>query len=145
MSPKSKAFKALQKKWYDKLAEDGFEEIESIPSEEGSFLKRWDSKRFIHKRKYAVSKPLTVNFESTFTYDPLIPEACQEYYYRATHMLENYDFASVRDKNIWELYCQGLTYREIAIRVEGVTSLLVYRTVKRLREVVLRGNIKPRI
>jgi len=59
-------------------------------------LKRWDNHWFRNRGS-------VLEFESK-----------QEYYQRASHLLETYTFPSLRHKKIWRLHSEGLSLREIA-------------------------------
>lgn len=90
--PKKKTdFKALQRKWYKKLAASGFEDIEDSPHT----LKRYDSSFFQQ------------------TYDPDSYVAKERYFSLATQLLHTYKFTSARQRRVWELHCEGWSVEDI--------------------------------
>lgn len=92
---RSPEFLKIQKEWYDKLKDNGFEDTEEYNEEIGSdgisFLKR-SSKCFA--RRYN---------DSTFSRYQL---------YRS--FLVNGDFLSFLDRKIWGMYADGQSLRDIA-------------------------------
>lgn len=77
-------FKSLQAKWYKKLADEGFKDIEK---EAQSLSGRFKSKQV---------------------------EQIQDYYDKASSFLNDYDFRNLKHKRIWDLHTQGLSTRKIA-------------------------------
>ena len=112
MSNKSKAFKDLQNSWYKKLEKLGFQDIEQSDGN----LKRWHGQDFkaIHATAF---------------------EYKAEYYRAAGYFLNHYQFASKREKLIWELHSQGVSNRDIA-------KILKKKGVKRMAKDVVRMLIK---
>lgn len=92
-------FKTLQKHWYKKLKEVGFEDIEDTNSPR-EYLKTWHSTYFIHRYT-----------KETF-------EAKAEYYRMACHFLYEYDFENNLDRIIWELHSDGKSFRDISIHLK---------------------------
>lgn len=88
-------FKKLQQKWYKKLADVGFEDIESHASGPFPMLKVYHSSRF---RK--------VDSEQFF--------AKQSYFISAGQFLQTYKFSTSSHKRIWKLHCEGKTQSVIA-------------------------------
>lgn len=82
-------FKKLQKRWYDKLAASGFNDIEEHP-------------QTIHDE--------TANFNDR--------EAVEAYFRLASQYLYSTDFKSLLDKAIWFLYTEGYSLRGIAKGLE---------------------------
>lgn len=78
-------FKALEKKWYEKLRKTGFKDIENRPHE-------------LHQE--------TAKF--------LDKEAIEEYYSKVSEYLYSGDFKNYKEKAIWFLHTEGLSYREIS-------------------------------
>lgn len=87
----SKEFKDLQKKWYKKAEDSGFDDIEQ---EDGN-LKRWDS--YVFQRKY--------NKEQA--------EAKESYYRSAGKFLYDYKFEKKSQREIWRLHAEGLSFEKI--------------------------------
>lgn len=87
-------FKKLQAKWYKKLADTGFQDIEDL-SRYYEPLKTWDS--FLFKGQYT-------------------PEQFAErakYFQRCERALSLHKFKTKLEKEIWTLHTQGHTVREI--------------------------------
>lgn len=92
MSPKQ--LKQLQDKWYAKLKDSGFSDIEN--NRDGS-LKDWSSS--VHAKKTS----------STVRY------VAKETYYRwAGFFLNDHSFLTKRDRVIWTMHAEGNSIRTIA-------------------------------
>ncbi len=105
-------FKSLQKKWYNKLAKDGFVDAEEYDSPR-EMLKRWHGKDFEAK-------------------DFVTIQASQAYYSEATEMLNWFEFDCKEDKQLWELHANGSSVREIAKKLKKPKST-IHDAVLRLR------------
>lgn len=90
--------KKLQKEWYKKLEDTGFNDIEKNESSEYN-VKRPVSKRFTEKNKLFRKGTWVVK---------------QEYYDMALEFLNVYPFPRELDKVIWEYHANGLTVRDIS-------------------------------
>lgn len=90
--------KVLKKIWYKKLKDSGFQDIEDINSPR-ELLKTWHSNYFMRK------------------YTPDEFEAKASYYRRCSHFLYDYSFDSDRERLVWELHSEGLSFRDIAKRL----------------------------
>lgn len=91
----SPEFKALEREWQQKLKESGFNDAES-----GPYLKEWDSFYF-----QARHEPQSFNLH-------------HDYYYLAVHFLNEHEFSSQYEKDIWKMHANGMGYREIAKEIE---------------------------
>lgn len=122
-----KNFKALQDKWYKKLEEEGFEDIEKT---NGTLL-RVDLPDNIQK------------FYTRDVYD------LKEYYYRcATHFVHSHEFINEVEKAIWELHSDGLSIRNITKKLHSqqvfksgkktVNKRYVHETINILAKEMLR-------
>lgn len=124
---KNPEFRKLQRDWYKKLKEDGFEDIEDTNSKE-EFLKEWHSSSF------------------QLSHDPATFEAKQEYFYLATKFLSSYQFPTEVERIIWTLHAEGKSLREIAVDLQTKGHRLfkdkVHHIVKNL-EAVMRGIDSP--
>lgn len=120
MPQKKLSFKALQAKWYKKLKDTGFVDIEQ-PNDPDEMLKSWDSYRFHRSMKGQ-------QFAST-----------QEFYYQAVQWLEVYKFKSARHKKIWTKYANGDTLREIA-KIHKRSHAVIYGIIDKIRRDMLHGN-----
>lgn len=85
----------LQRKWYQKLKEEGFKDIEDTSSHK-RFLKACHSTYFQCR------------------YHPLTFELKQEYYRRATQFYYDHVFDCETEKEIWKHHAEGLSLREIS-------------------------------
>jgi hypothetical protein len=80
-----KRFQKLKKTWYDKIAKDGFTDIENI---DGSL------KTEVHPRTFAA---VMKTKQSTL-----------DYYEGATRFLNTHFFSSSENRKIWEMHCEGM-------------------------------------
>ena len=104
----SKAFKNLQAKWYRKLEDDGFEDIEATEEE----LLAYDNNRFKDPSKYS-------------GFNDFIPEQYEEkrkYFEQAQKLLAEDPFLDEIEKRIWSLHSDGKPIRSIVLvlRSEGI-------------------------
>lgn len=113
----SPAFKALQAKWYDKLATKGFEDIEERNSPR-EMLKCWHN----------------TWFQARGTPDQIAKQA--QYYQMATDMLNTYEFATKLDRKIWELHANGNSVREIA-KIVKLAKSPVHLRIQRVKAAML--------
>lgn len=125
----SEELKALQKKWYHKLKESGFEDIEDTNSKR-EYLKSWHSNYF-----YRTYTPETFSFK-------------EEYYRRASQFLFEYHFLwfegssliNFCEREIWRLHSEGQGVRQIALQLQErgwkMNKDQVNRAIKRLVEVM---------
>lgn len=118
MSKKAE-FEKLKKKWYSKLKESGFEDIE----QDEDRLKVWSSDfRLDKSTKLAESK--------------------EAYYYMAGNFLNDYKFENQVDKIIWEKHAEAMSVRDIAVLlketgVKKISYFTVWQVVNRL-EVIMK-------
>lgn len=85
-------FIQLKQFWYQKLKESGFKDIETFHG----YIKDWPSQRI----------------QRDFTIDKI--QEKQSYFRMASQLYWEHSFESALEKKIWELHCEGLSYREIA-------------------------------
>lgn len=111
---KTKKFQKLKKQWDQKLAKSGLEDIENQHAEE-PFLKTWDDQYF--RRRFTAESA----------------EARQSYYYQALQFLNNYKFASARDRKIWEMHAEGIAFRDIAdkLKIGKTTAHVIFKKLKK--------------
>lgn len=107
-----KPSKSLIAKWDKKLAESGFDDIEHRESEN---LKKHHSYWFAAR------------------YSPLAFESKRQYYDLATQYLNEGTFETERDKKIWSLHAEGLTYSEIG-KIIKLHFTSVGKIVTKLKE-----------
>jgi hypothetical protein len=100
-----KEFQKLQKKWYKKLADKGFKDIENsdIP---GHPLIHWDS----------------FHFQQMWTPQSFLEK--QRYFELAGQMLHDFKFKRKIDKEIWKMHCEGKPAKEISEAVELHTNTI---------------------
>lgn len=91
----SKKFKTLQTRWYQKLKEEGFEDIEDTSSPR-EYLHTWDSTHFFK------------------TYDEETFQLKAQYYEKAKNFLNDYSFEESLDEKIFEMHTEGLSVRAIS-------------------------------
>lgn len=110
---KTRQFQKLKKKWYGKLVEAGFNDIET----EDQFLKEYHSTRF--KEKYSLE-----------TY-----KENERYWQLAGQLLNNYPFIDALEKKMWRLYTEGNDFRAIA-RITKSPMATVGRKIARIAKVI---------
>lgn len=107
--------KTLTREWYTRLRESGFQDIEYLDRANGSEFSRT---RGSLARDYA--RDSKRHKEST-----------AEYYRIAGWFLHDYSFRKARDRDIWALYADGQTIREIRM-LTGWGVGTVHRVIKAL-------------
>lgn len=112
---KTKEFKLLKAKWDAKLAAKGFNDIESTRGNV-SYLKVHECRKF-HRR------------------EPQYYDETQEYFLRATHLLQTHKFGSVRERKVWELHADGWTVREIETKLKFYRNG-VHQVILKLRKLI---------
>lgn len=127
MNPKTKKFQALQRKWYKKLENTGFEDIEQNESK----LKNWTSARLQAGRNNGNSVEQTMVFN----------ESKEEYYRLAGFFLYDHKFLSKQDHLVWKLHSEGVPIRDISKVLKAlkysVASTQVKDIIHRLRTIML--------
>jgi hypothetical protein len=121
--------KDLQNKWYRKLKEKGFEDIEDTANPNRP-LKEWHSIKAQTKR-YKRIQTTTVEYQEqidNFTNHPSFDEACK---FIIKH--GNCKFKLENIKSIWSMHTQGHTNRSIARQCGRVKSR-VDDVIKKFRE-----------
>lgn len=108
-------FKKLKAKWDNKLAKSGFEELET---KSGDLRNTTKSGGVIDKRR--------VTWEQQ-----------QEYYYLATHFLNDHEFKNKNEEIIWEYHSNGMSIRNIVetlnkVRKKKTDRQTVWEIVKAL-------------
>ena len=120
----NKELKELQKEWYAKLKEEGFEDIEYFDSdlEPKDWLK--GNSKF---------SPIWGDEQIAATHDQRESSGNLDYYLQATALLHKEDvFASDTEREIWEMHADGLSLRSIGKQV-GFSHPKVMRIIKRIR------------
>lgn len=93
----SKEFKALKRKWYDKLKKSDFNDIEQ---EDGN-LKQWAVSDFTVRR------------------DPKLFNSKEKYFQLAGQFAHDYKFSNKRDQFIWVHHAEGLTIMAIVAKLKS--------------------------
>lgn len=102
--------RALQKKWYKKLRDEGFVDIEHpIHQHTESRYSTW----------YIPIK-----------YAPETIEATQRYYELAGQLLFEYKFKTPKDKKIWALHSAGISYKDISVELDVSVRKVQYLVEK---------------
>lgn len=112
-----KPSKSLIDKWYNKLAKSGFEDIEERHSPR-QMLKTWHN----------------TWFQARGTPDQFAAQAL--YYQRAVDMLNTFEFASKRDRTLWQFHSEGKSVREIA-KLTGVSKTHVHHLLQAIKAEML--------
>lgn len=108
----TRTFKKLQTEWYARLRQEGFCDIESprpIPT-----LKTW------HASHFGSNSPA----------HHLRSQCKQAYYEKAKARLYSLPFRNRTYKRVWELHCDGLTHRAIAVRLSTESHITHFQHVK---------------
>src|SRR5690606_10178631 len=98
-------FVQLRDEWYEKLRESGFDDIEY-----SSGAIRTDTKLIERMSR---------------------GDGNAEFYRRVSCFLHEFKWASETEEHIWELYSEGVPYRDIAERL-GVHYVAIFRFIKRV-------------
>ena len=129
--------KKLQKKWYAKLKNSGFEDAEQNETQ----LKSWHSHKYLkHSTKFIYSDGNQKYIDVAKSM-----KAKQDYFILAEHFLNSHKFADELEKFIWLNHSEGLGIREIVAQLDKRkiknAHERVFRTVKKLRkEMLLYGT-----
>jgi hypothetical protein len=112
-------FEKLKAKWYKKLKDDGFVDIE------------YDDKLFVGVPTSVLGKRLKDG----------VWQAKAAYYSMAESFLIEYAFSNELDKIIWDYHANGISVREIAetlrkAKIKKTNRTTVWLTVKRLEKIM---------
>lgn len=124
-----KSYKDLKDVWYKKLKAKGFEDIENT-NNPNLPLKEWHALKANAKR-YRRIKDTNSEYQrliDNFINHPTFKEACD---FVTRH--GNSQFESHQAKTIWLFHTEGLTIRNIAMRMD-VSKSPVQEIINRLRE-----------
>ena len=114
------SFRALQQKWYKKLEQSGFKDIE----DEKGRLKVYSG--------IGLSEDLPLPVSRTDYSSKLYKESQAEYYRLAGQYLYDKKFKSPRDKQVWALHTQGLSFTVISEKL-GLTRDSVKYRIRKMR------------
>lgn len=112
---KTKGFAKLQEKWYKKLKKEGFVDLEDVRGN----LWTWSS------------------FYFSCRYTPDRFHDIERFYQEAEVFLHEHPFKNVRDRAVWELFCQGKTVQAISKALKArhfklVSNTAVFHIINRL-------------
>lgn len=113
--------KTLQKKWYRKLQQVGFKDIENSKG----LLKVWSGAPLDENLPAITSK--------TGYSSKIFKESQQEYYRLAGQYYYDKEFKSSRDKEIWRLHALGSSLIDIAAEMRMSKGSIQYR-IERMRK-----------
>jgi hypothetical protein len=111
-------FKELQKHWYTKLRDEGFEDIE----DDQGRPKEWDFNFFRNR------------------FDPIKYQATLQYYAWARFVLTTFKFRNELERMIWELHCEGLSERKIAIRIKKYKKSWIHVIIAGIAHEIKNGS-----
>lgn len=116
MTSKSSEFKKLKAKWYKKLKENGFDDIE----QDEDNLKVWSFKLFTVQRNLTLFS------------------AKEEYYRWAGQFLHEHPFTNEFDKEVWSLHAEGQSNEKITklLKSKGI------KTTKKTIQVLVKGLVE---
>jgi hypothetical protein len=98
-------FLALQRRWYRRIKKDGFKDIEVLQSN-GEFFPLLSGARFSNEK--------------------------EEFYAIASWFSHEFEFKTKTEANIWALFCEGQTYRQIASRLKK-KLYQVFKTINAIK------------
>ncbi len=115
----------LQKIWYKKLKDEGFQDIEDSTHAQYNNM----SLKLINRTAPNVDGLTEIQ-----------QEMIREYYTRCRHFLNDHQFESDLDKTIWEHYSEGVSVRKISdkLKTNGIVKkkTAVHQVVKRLEAIM---------
>jgi hypothetical protein len=124
----SKKFKDLRNKWYAKLNKEGFEDIEINRTDGSSF--EYPALRNPGYKWETFEKKYNVHIFNHF-------RACRNF-------LSHAQFASTFDKQVWQMYTEGVSIRKIAQHFcqngQQLSAFPIFRKIKELKIQMLLFN-----
>ena len=128
---KSKELKRLQKEWYKKLKDDGFEDIEYMD-------KNQDPQEWLKGN----SKFSPMYDDQMAVIEAEVDHSCTEDYFRAAaDLLFEGIFDTEEDRYVWEMHSNGATLRGIAKEI-GCSHPRILRIVNKYRKHIVKGGVK---
>lgn len=128
---KTKEFKDLEKEWYDKLAKDGFKDLE-----------RQDR---VGKKEERLKNGSVEIIQDRYTLEQF--KIKEEYYRVAGQFLHNNKFKCSLDRLVWSLHSEGMSIRNIIkkLKKKGRTAYkdLIHGIIKRLAD-EMKTNVTKR-
>lgn len=142
-APQDPDFETLQREWYTKLAQEGFDDIETVePRFTGRPLKKWSTSF------YESNKVIPGFCDTQEEYAPIASSFPDGRYSKEEEFLEREDFISICEticshgnrhlravdiRVLWVRYCDGQTQRQIA-RGMNTSKQTVARILRRIQE-----------
>lgn len=114
----TKKFKALQERWYNRLAKDGFKDAE-VFKENNVYLRDLHSTYF--QKKYD---------PKAFRYKQIYYEKAVDYVHRMPWFMSAYEFT------VWHLHADGKSLRDIARELETKIGR-IHKIIRRLSKMML--------
>lgn len=116
----SPAFKKLQAKYYARLKDVGFRDIEN-------------------KHGDLIDHQSVIDFGQRIGFRSELIDNIRDYFTWASSMVWHGRFENKRDRRIWALHAEGKSYREIA-DIVPLSQQWIGRSIKRIRESLRRQN-----
>lgn len=126
MSNNPREFKKVQDKWYEKLKDEGFQDIENTQHEERP-LKKWHFNFFRNGRKSDRAMETNPAQRTLIEY-----RSTADFYQQASALLFTYRFENKTHKKIWELFCEGMTERHIAKKIKIYKKSTIHLVIKKI-------------
>lgn len=111
---KQSEFVKLQQEWYAKLKEHGFRDIEYTRAVDGQ---AFDCALFADARSMSAEQYLEG----------------EAYWHRARSYLWEGEFKDALERQVWELYCDGKTYRDI-VKATGKSLGKVHSVIHQVKK-----------
>lgn len=123
MAKAKTSYQELKDIWYEKLKQDGFEDIEHDEDHLKSWASDFKRARSLHSWQAKAS-----------------------YYYMAEHFLREHRFKSKKEKIIWEYHSNGTSIRNIVLTLKKVniesTRQSVWETLSRLEKLMKKKYMR---
>lgn len=121
-------FQEIQRHWYERLRDEGFRDIEVRGGDGCSY-----------RSLYHGAPQARAGVGDLVRY-----ESQGEYYRKAGWFLHDYSFQTDEERLIWSLYCEGVPYRDMEVRV-GKSASTICRTLKRILDGPFREFLKAKL
>jgi hypothetical protein len=119
--------KELQAHWYDRLRDDGFDDIEVRGGDNASY------------RSITWASPKRGSFV-----DELQRESQAELYRRAGWFLHGFRFKSEEERVLWAMFADGVSYRDMSLRV-GKSPSTICRALKKIIDGPFKDFVQARL
>lgn len=115
----TKQYLRLEQKWYEKLYESGFRDIEDS-SKPSRPLRVWHNLKF-------KSTNITTRVN------------CEEYFNDAKELLNTFKFKNSTHRHIWALHCQGLSKRQIERAIANLPKSYKREQIGNIIKIIAAG------